>query len=80
MFFQAKTGVGYNRTNSDIGVHPYSRTGNEEVYGAVLFPSADTLLQQQLNIEEDHCSYSHQVSEQDEDSKSDQMELCCPAH
>jgi len=51
VFFQAKTGVGYNRTYGDIGAHLDSHTGKEEAYGAVLLPSTDPLLQQQLNTE-----------------------------
>lgn len=49
--FQAKTGMGYNRTYGDIGAHLHSHTGNKEAYGAVLLPSTDPLLQQWLNTE-----------------------------
>lgn len=82
--FQAKTGMGYNRTYGDIGAHPHSHTGNEEAYGAVLLPSTDPLLQQWLNTEKVLCGTTapvpHQASEQWVASKSEQMELCRSAH
>lgn len=43
--FPSKKWCCFNRTYSDIGGHPYFYTGNEEVYGAVGFPSTGPLLQ-----------------------------------